>query len=167
MAYDSIVHGARGIFYWGSQTIDDPAFRRSLYALTAELAQLEPFLVAPEDEAVQVRVVDDLFDPPERNVRATLRRDRDDGLLILVNEDAHRHLGVEITGLEALEGHELKVLYGTENARVRRGEIVTRLQGFEVKVFSTDPALESPNRAGRDYQAGSSAGGDSPNVESQ
>jgi len=167
MAYASIVHGARGIFYWGSWTIDDPAFRRSLYALTAELAKLEPYLVAPQDEAVQVRVVDDLFDPPERNVRATLRPIRDDGLLILVNEDAHRHLGVEITGLDALEGHELKLLYGTETVRVRRGEIVTRLQGFEVKVFSTDPNLESPHRAGRDYQDGPSAGDDSPNKESQ
>jgi len=142
--------------------IDDPAFRRSLYSLTAELAKLEPFLIAAEDQAVQVRVVDDLFDRPERNVLATLRRKQDDALLILVNEDPHRHLGVEITGLGTLEGHELKELYGSEATRVRRGGMVTRLQGFEVKVFSTDPTLELPNRAGRDYPGGSPSVGSSP-----
>ena len=132
MAYDSIVHGACGLYYWGSWIIDDPAFRRSLYALTSEIAALEPLLVAPETEPVRVRVVDDLFDPPGRGVRAMLRRQGAHGLLILVNEDPHRHLGVDVTGVD-------------------RGGIVTRLQGFEVKVFSTDGRLESPKLGGRDY----------------
>ncbi|MCI0634423.1 MAG: hypothetical protein L0206_10995, partial [Actinobacteria bacterium] len=59
MAYDSIVHGARGLYFWGSWMIDDPAFRRSLYALTSELAALDAFLVAPETGAARVRVIDD------------------------------------------------------------------------------------------------------------
>ncbi|MCZ6795702.1 MAG: hypothetical protein O7J95_19015 [Planctomycetota bacterium] len=151
MAYDAIVHGARGLFYWGSREIDDPAFRSSLHALTAEIAALEPFLVAPERDGVRVEVVDELFDPPGRGVRAALRKHGPDWLLVLVNEDSRRHLGVDVGGLEPLEGRRLELLYGSEAIRVERGAMVTRLQGFEVKVFSTDRGLESPRQAGRDY----------------
>lgn len=151
MAYDAIVHGARGLFYWGSEQIDDPSFRRSLYALTAEIAALEPFLVGTEHHQVGVQVIDNLFDSSGIGVRATLKQNRSDFLLILVNEDSQRHLGVDLTGLEPLEGRRLHLLYGSEQVRVQRGGFVTRLQGFEVKVFSTNPGFVTQNLAGRDY----------------
>ena len=153
MAYDAIVHGARGIFYFGSQEIDDSSFRESLYALTSELAALEPLLTGTTDHnQIRVHVVDDLFDPPGKGVRALLRQHGSDFLLILVNEDPHRHLGVDVSGLEVLNGRNLELLYGSEGLRVERGGFVTRLQGFDVKVFSTNSEYVSRRRAGRDYK---------------
>lgn len=151
MAYDAIVNGAKGICYWGSEQIDDPRFRESLYALTLELSKISPLLVAAPVEDIQVRIVSDLFDRPGRGVRALLRQRDSNFLLVLVNEDSHRHLGVDVTGLEALEGRTFDLLYGSETALVDRGGFVTRLQGYEVKVFTTNPNLVSDRLAGRDY----------------
>jgi len=153
MAYDSLVHGARAILYWGTNMIDEPKFRQSLYALTSELSALQPFLVAEPNSGVRATVVDDLFDPPStKGVRAQLLRHGTDYLLILVNEDPHRHLGVDVTGLDMLNGRELKQLYGNETTTVQQHGFATRLQAFEVKLFATNAArYESPRTEGRAY----------------
>lgn len=150
MAYDGIVHGARGILYWGTQTIDDPLFRESLHALTAELSRLEPFLVG-DDHPVEVAVIDDLFDEPGLGIRGLLKRSGGDHLLILINEDDHRHLGVDVTGLKPLNGRTLHRLYGDERATVQNGRIVTRMQPYEVKLFSTSSRFKTKRTKGRDY----------------
>lgn len=46
MAYATIAHGGQGVFYWGSFSIDDPEFQKSIYAVATELAMLQPFLTA-------------------------------------------------------------------------------------------------------------------------
>ncbi len=71
--------------------------------------------------------------------------------MIVVNEDPDRRLGVEVSGLAALEGRELHLLYGDETATVDRGTIVTRMQGHEVKVFCTDPSVVADKQEGREY----------------
>jgi hypothetical protein len=151
MAYDSLVHGARGLMYWGSTEIDEPRFRTSLYALTAELARLGDYLLAAEHNGVGAVTVLDVFEPQGLGVRASLRRHGNQWLLILVNEDAHRHLGVDVTGLDALEGRRLVELYGDDEVTVEHGGMTARLQGFEVKVYTTDRGLETPQRQGRDF----------------
>jgi hypothetical protein len=151
MAYDSLVHGASGLMYWGSSEIDEPRFRTSLYALTAELAMLEDYLLAAEHDGVRATAVLDVFEPPGLGVRVSLRRHGDEWLLMLVNEDAHRHLGVDVTGLEALAGRRLVELYGDDEATVEHGGMTARLQGFEVKVYATDRSLETSQRDGRDF----------------
>lgn len=152
MVYDSIVHGAKGIFYWGSNTIDDPKFRESLYAMTSELQHLQPFLVTKKLAGVQANVIDDLFDLPGLGVRTALFKANDDFLLLLVNEDDHRHLGVDVQGLEPLNGRTLSLLYGDENLKVRDGRFVVRMQPYDVKLFSTNaPRYESSRSSGRDY----------------
>jgi hypothetical protein len=154
MAYDSLVHGARAILYWGTNMIDEPKFRQSLLALTSELSALQPFLVGEPHDGVRVTVVDDLFDPPgSRGVRVRLLRHGTDCLLILVNEDPHRHLGVDVTGLELLAGRELKQLFGAETATVSQAGFSTRLLGYEVKLFATNAErYESSRTDGRAYR---------------
>jgi hypothetical protein len=47
MAYDAIVHGARGINYWGTAYTDKPSrFYSDLKSLVSELAAMEPVLTA-------------------------------------------------------------------------------------------------------------------------
>jgi hypothetical protein len=151
MAYDVIVRGARGVLYWGSHYLRSDAFRQSLYALTSELAALQPFLVAAPQTEPRVRLVEMLDPVPIRGVQVTVRRVGDDWLVILVNEDDVKHMGVEVTGLEALEGQSLDLLYGDEQAVVNDDGFVVRLQPFEVKVFASSRQWESQCLEGRGY----------------
>lgn len=151
MAYDVIAHGAKGILYWGSQYLTSDEFRRSLYAVIAELAALQPFLVAPDELNATLRLVELPEESQGLGVAHTVRRAGDGWLVILVNEDDTRHMGVEVSGLDAIEGKELALLYGTETQQVFGGQIVVRLQPREVKVYSTSRSWEIADRDSRDY----------------
>lgn len=158
MAYASILHGARGVLYWGSQTIDQPEFRQSIYALAAELSSLQPFLVVPAASAPTVKLIEadlDNKDLPQRpGVRASLRRSGTDWLLILINEDDVRHMGVEVTGLDSLNGRELHRLYSDEKIkieRIERGELLTRMRPYETQVFCTSPRFEAGPDSARKF----------------
>jgi len=162
MAYDCIVHGARGILYWGSSSLKSPgceAFRESLYALTSELAALRLFLTAPEERYVQVKVIEgrrspedqEGTEPTELGVTMTARRTERDWLIILVNEDNKIHMGVEVSGLDDLNHTDFVLLYGDETVTVNQGEFVTRMMPYEVKVFATSRKWETDRRKGRDF----------------
>ena len=71
---------------------------------------------------------------------------------ILVNEDDHHRLGVDVRGLSAINGRQLHLLYGDESVLVSRGNLVTRMQPYEVKVFSTAKSrFETDWKVGRDF----------------
>lgn len=168
MAYISVVYGAKGLLYWGSsQTRTPPDFRESLYALTRELAALQPFLTAPEEDCETVTLIECMtagriegwfeenegWPPPRKlGVRSSVRRRGIDWLVILVNEDNCPHYGVEVSGLDLLDGAELRLLYGEESVTVGHGDFVTRMKPFEVKVFATKGDWETDRLTGRDYQ---------------
>ena len=153
MAYDAIVHGSKGVLYWGSNTIDDPDFRTSLYAVTSELAALQPFLTGSRVAGVEAKLIHDLFDEVGIGVRAKLFRYGNEFLLMLVNEDNHHRLGVDVHGLQPINGRKLHLLYGEETAVVSRGNIVTRMQPFEVKLFATQKErYETDWMDGREYE---------------
>ena len=61
-------------------------------------------------------------------------------------------MGVEVVGLEKLNGQTLELLYGSERAAVERGGFVTRIKPQEVKMFATSRQWETSRRAGRDFQ---------------
>ena len=132
------------------------AFRKSLYALTSELAALQPFLTAPIERYVTVQMIDDgRTDIPIptslRGVNITARRTGRDWLVVLVNEDEHAHMGVEVSGLDALNGTEFVELYGDEKTPVSDGAFVTRIRPFEVKLFATHRKWETAQREGREF----------------
>jgi hypothetical protein len=159
MAYACITHGARGILYWGSSYLKSDgkeAFRKSLYALTSELAALHPFLTAPVEPYVTGQVTDDgRTDIPSpvssRGVSVTARRTGRDWLVVLVNEDEYAHMGVEVVGLDALNGTEFIELYGDERTTVSEGLFVTRMRPFEVKLFATHRKWETTQQEGREF----------------
>lgn len=149
MAWAAITHGARGVLYWGMDAAPpSEVFRESLYAVTAELSALQPFLVAPEARGVKVDVIDsEDFDKPRRGVSWICRRTGPDWMVVLVNEDDRPHMGVAVSGLP--EGARLEQLYGGEWVSVVRGEFVTRMKPHEVKVFATGRRWEKIRPAGR------------------
>jgi len=156
MAYSAMAHRAQGILYWGTFAIpaDTGAqFRDSIYAMTSELAKLQPFLTAPEEKSVHI-VLTESGERPEvgdRGVRWMARAAGSEWLIVLVNEDDRHHMGVEVKGLEALNGRQLQLLYGTESTTVRKGEFITRLMSLEVKVFATSRNWENAWPTGRGF----------------
>ena len=152
MAYGCIAHGATGILYWGSAYLTNEACRTSVYALTAELAALEPFLRAPEAPEVGVRLIEAPDYPEQLGVAHLARQARDAWLVALINRDGHPHLGTEVTGLGAIGERPLHLLYGEETVTPdAQGSFITRLQPHQVKVFCTDRSFEAALREGRDY----------------
>lgn len=164
MAYDAIVHGSRGIFYWGANTIgkqnteSSGQFRQSLYALTSELNSLQPFLTAPEQEHITAYYMKD-FQRKEpsgslhkNEIAWSARQHGRDWLIILVNDDNVTLQNVGVTGLKHLNGMKFKELYGDEEVTVTNEEFLTRLKPYEVKVFSTDKKWESTRISGRNYE---------------
>lgn len=151
MAYDAIVHGARGILYWGSHYLKSSEFKQSIYALTSELAALQLFLVAPEYLQADISLVQLQRDLSARGVKMSVRRTSREWVIILVNEDDHSYMGVEVTGLKELNGRTLELLYGAEKVKVERGELITRIKPLEVKVFATTRKYETNEREGRGF----------------
>jgi len=84
-------------------------------------------------------------------VRVMAKCHGEEWLVMVVNVDNERHMATVISGMESLDGKTLHLLYGEEKAVVRKGELVLRMQPYEVKVFSTDPKRENPQRKGRDF----------------
>jgi len=152
MAYDAIVHGAKGILYWGSHYLKSNEFRQSLYALTSELEALQPFLVAPAYQNARISLIELSPDSIGRGVKISVRKAEGEWSIILVNEDNRTYMGVEVTGLDVLNGHDLELLYGSEKISVEQGELITRIKPFEVKVFATSPGYKTGLLEGRDFQ---------------
>ena len=155
MAYDAIAHGARGLLYWGTEVVPkDSPFRQSLFALTSELKELQPFLIAKDHAGVTVSLVESSGRAAEgdRGVRSFARRAGRDWLIVLVNEDDRHHMGVEVGGLSKLNAQNLEVLYAPETAAVKKGGFVTRLRPYEVKVLASSRKWESSRQAGREFQ---------------
>ena len=152
MAYDVIVHGADAILYWGSSYLKSVPCREAIYAVTSELAELQPFLVAEEEHGIHVTLVEMGGGEGKKGVRHSVRRAGNDWLVILVNEDDDKHMGVEVSGLEGLEGDQLALLYGTETVTVDQGGFITRMQPLEVKVFASCRGWESSRKNGRDSE---------------
>ena len=150
MAYDVIARGASGILYWGSHYLQSEACREAIYAVISELAALQPFLTAPEAPGTRLHVIEGL---PEREPRVVYfaRAIGDEWLVVLVNEDDERRMGVVVEGLDALNGRTLCRLYTDHSAVVARGELITRMQPRAVHVYATSRDWETPRRDGRDY----------------
>lgn len=152
MAYDVIAHGAAGIQYWGSAYTKSDAFRQSLYALTSELAALQPFLTGVDDEEVYSHAIDDPDnEEPVRGVYQLVRRYEDDWLVVLVNEDNKWHMAVEVFGLDELDGQTMYQLYEDHEYTIRNGELLTRIPPYGVQVFCTNRKYETDKRQGREF----------------
>lgn len=151
MAYGVIAHGADGVLYWGSSYLKNDAFRTSLYALTSELAALQAFLTASEDNSVSVQLLESADAPVCHGVAHFARSAGADQLIVLVNQDDYPHHGVEVSGLTGAP--TFKLLYGSEEAQPdAQGSFVTRMQPHEVKVFATDRRFETSRLEGREFK---------------
>jgi len=151
MAYDVIAHGAKGILYWGSHYLKSDECRGSVYALTTELDALQPLLAAPDAPGVRLSVVEIPDADASANVQMVARQAEGDWLVILVNEDDESHMGVVVEGLDEIDGQSMFLLYGAEEQAITHGELITRLQPADVKVFCTSRERQGALHEGRAY----------------
>lgn len=122
MAWDAVLHGAKGILYWGSYKVDSNSlFWKSISAVTREIALLEPFLVTPElKDKITVEPIIFTSSVPTRVVY-TLRKYENDYLLVILQEDLNQY--VDVSGLEMLEGGTLYELTTDRSYKVKQGKI--------------------------------------------
>ncbi|HPU96477.1 MAG TPA: hypothetical protein PLO53_00835 [Candidatus Hydrogenedentes bacterium] len=92
MAYDAIVHGARGLVYWGTAFIEkDSALFSDLMALGQEIQRLQPVLSAP-DTKEPVKVALAPANGSQERAAVGLGKEVDGNLwIIAVNEDSIPH----------------------------------------------------------------------------
>jgi hypothetical protein len=152
MAYVSIAHGAKGINYWGMRFTKPDEFIRSIYAVVSELAALQPFLTAPEQEDVRVRVIKSTYADPDVSVSCIMRHFGRDWMIIVINESNLYQTGVVIENLKQLGGLKLVELYGNEELTVSDEDIFLRMKPREVKVFATSKKWETKRVKGRSYE---------------
>ncbi|MGV8134868.1 MAG: hypothetical protein AB2L20_06620 [Mangrovibacterium sp.] len=150
MAYSSIAYGAKGINYWGSFSVKNEEFLKSICAVVSELSELQSFLVSPQNN-VGIQVITD--DPGQENSASCFAgRSGLDWMIAVINETSIYQMGVVVKNLNFLDGIKLFELYGKNEITVSNNEIVLRMKPREVKVFATDRKWETSKIAGRDYK---------------
>lgn len=140
MAYDAILHGARGVLYWGSSVSPLRApYWQAILAVTKEIAKLEPFLTAPElKQTIKVSPFTFVSSQPTP-VACTLRKYKNDFLLIVLPEVNAQYVQVE--GLKELEGRTLYELGTDKSYQVKQQRIVVGHQ-LEPHVLCTNKTYE-------------------------
>ena len=122
MAWDAILHGAKGILYWGSYKVNsNTLFWNSILGVTKEIAALESFLLEEElKDKIQIEPIQFTSSTTTR-VASTLRKYKSDYLLVLLQEDLSQALNV--SGLGFLEGKTLYELTSDRTYIVKNGKI--------------------------------------------
>lgn len=135
MAYDTIVHRARGILYWGTAYIEkDSAFWKDLLCVISELRDLQPVLAAKE-APVNVSVdITDAMGSFDRGVLVLPKAAPDGTWLLLVNEWPGL-LDCTLGGLESLEGVTFTDKASGVSGTVSGGRLPWRMNGYGVAVL--------------------------------
>ena len=122
MAWDAILHGAKGILYWGSYMVDSKSlFWNSILGVTKEIAALEPFLLENElKEKIEIEPIQ-FTSSVKTRVASTLKKYKNDYLLVVLQEDLSQALN--ISGLDFLEGKMLYELTTDRSYVVMNGKI--------------------------------------------
>lgn len=130
MAYQSIVHGANGVLYWGTHATQKPAeFWSELRSLVSELAALQEVL-ASEAVAGQVTVA------PAGAARLLHKRHNGFNTIILVNEQPEP-VKVTLT-VPAMKADRLRRLFEGRNYGINNRKVFVELAGYDVAVLSDD-----------------------------
>ncbi|HOF41234.1 MAG TPA: hypothetical protein PLD73_14275 [Candidatus Hydrogenedentes bacterium] len=136
MAYDAIVHGARGILYWGSAYIEkDSELWQDLLTVIAELNELQPVLSAPDAPVSCSIQLADTYGSVDRDI-CILPKDVAGKVWLLVVNDWPEPLTYTITGLNGLNGVRYVENYSGNEAVVKDGALTMTITGHGVHVLA-------------------------------
>jgi len=122
MAWNAILHGAKGILYFGSFTLSSKTlFWNSILGVTKEIAALEPFLLEAElKDKITIEPIQ-FTSSVKTRFASTLRKFNEDHLLVVLQEDLSQAL--HVSGLDFLEGKTLYELTTDRTYTVKNGKI--------------------------------------------
>jgi hypothetical protein len=135
MAYDAIVHGARGILYWGSQYVEkNSAFYDSLLSVVAELRDMQSILAAP-DAVLNISVSHQpTLGSVDRGIVVLAKAAGNAPWLVAVNEWTGP-LSCTLHGLDTLNGTTYRERNTHEEITVVNGTASLIIQGEGVRVL--------------------------------
>lgn len=148
MAYNSIVNGAHGLCYWGSDFDSDRSTWKNLKPVIREIASIQGFLAQPATPIpVDIKPMAS-WSSLDRPVRMTARRLGDDWLFIFVNESKDPQT-VHVDFPLAFQGKKLYFLYENLFVEPAGGSYVPlSFSGYGVRLISTRQGLEVPELEG-------------------
>ncbi len=146
MAYDAIVHGARGVLYWGTSVIEKPsALWTAILELVRELADLQPVLSAQEWGTQPTVTVGETWGSADRAVEI-LAKDVDGRVALIVINEWKDRLDYRVAGLESFEGKTFAAMKQNLQLTVTNGEIASTIPGYGVHVLQLVDVDSSPVR---------------------
>ncbi|HOX38089.1 MAG TPA: hypothetical protein PL033_08880 [Candidatus Brocadiia bacterium] len=135
MAYDAIVHRARGILYWGTYRIErDSQLWNDLLTLVRELADMEPILSAPDVESPIEVSVSESWGSLEKGVVALGKNVGGRTWLVVVNEYPGA-LRYKARGLKGMEGVFYSDNLAGVRAQVKDGALELNIRGSGVQIL--------------------------------
>ncbi len=135
MAFDAIVHGARGILYWGSHAVKkDAPFYGELLTFVAELRDLQPVLAAP-DAALNISVSHQpTYGSVDRAAAVLAKAPGGTPWLFVVNEWTDP-LACKLSGLESLNGTPYRDRLSGEEVEIKDGALSLQMTPQSVQIL--------------------------------
>ncbi len=135
MAYDAIVHGARGILYWGTAYIEkDSQLWQDLLTVIAELDALQPVLSAQDASGEFPVATAETFGSVDRGIRV-LPKVVSGKVWFLVVNDWTDPLTYTIRGLDDFNNSRYVENYTENEATVMGGALTFTIPGQRVHVL--------------------------------
>jgi hypothetical protein len=135
MAYDAIVHGAKGILYWGTHSVEKPSpFWTDLTRVARELSQLHPILAAPRETLSAQIVIEPTPHSADKGIALLAKRLGNDVALIVVNE-FQAPLTFTVSPLPFPDGTVLRDIAGSRTVTVENRQLRYRLRGYDAAVL--------------------------------
>ncbi|MFA7693016.1 MAG: hypothetical protein GX117_08110 [Candidatus Hydrogenedentes bacterium] len=135
MAYDAIVHGARGILYWGSAYVEkDSSFYEELLQVVGELRDIQEVLASPDANFdIQTRF-EQVQGSVDRDIVVLAKKAAGTPWLLVVNEWTGP-LVTTLSGLDALNGMKYRERYSGEILEIEQGAVRLHMSSRSVKVL--------------------------------
>jgi hypothetical protein len=135
MAYDAIVHGAKGILYWGTHRVEKPSsFWTDLTRVVRELSQIHSVLAAPAEALSADVVIDPTLHSADKNIALLTKRVGTNVCLIVVNE-FQAPLQFTISRLPLPDGTVFREITGGSTVTVENGGLCYGLDGYGTAVL--------------------------------
>jgi hypothetical protein len=147
MAYDAIVHGVRGLLWWGTQYLDrGSALWGDLLLLVRELSDLQPVLTAP-DASCRIGVEIGPTWISQGHTVVVVAKQAEDGLWLLVVNENKAPLRYTLRGLPLPDGARLSDDAERVEGIVAGGAVSLAIRGNGVHVLrSGKPPSPQSNR---------------------
>jgi len=136
MAYNAIVHGARGILYWGTAYIDrEEPFWEELLDVVRELSELQPVLSAPDAELPLEISFAETFGSMAAPLRV-LPKQAPSGVWFLIANENFDPMTYTLSGLADLDGALYDLRGEGRQVVVRDGQLTETIAAKAIHVIA-------------------------------